>query len=76
MERLGEVVGEPAYLTKGRDDRAGFFSRARARERKHSRALWCSEHVRARGKKTSEGAASAVCTWHNFEKGNYLIESK
>ena len=29
---------------------------------KHSPRLWWSEHVRARGQKTSEGAASAVCT--------------
>ena len=68
---------------KGRDDRAGFFSRGRARERKHSHALWWSEHVRVRGQKCPtggafgsargptppcEGAASAVCTGHNFRK--------
>ena len=58
---LRQARGQPAYLTKGRDDRAGFCPRARARERNHSHALWCSEHVRARGQKTSEGAASAVC---------------
>ena len=65
---LNEPETKPAYLTKGRDDRAGFFSRARARERKHSHALWCSEHVRAREKKTSEGAASAICSREELRK--------
>ena len=69
-------MARPAYVTKGRDDRAGFFSRAGARERKHSRRLWCSEHVPARGKKTSEGAAAQSVDGANVEDGTYLIEIK
>ena len=34
MSGLAQYAGQPAYLTKGRDDRAGFCPRARARELK------------------------------------------
>ncbi len=69
---LRQAWGEPAYLTKGRHDRAGFCPRARARSlqpgsargnpsqegrRNHSHALWCSEHVRARGQKCPTAGA-------------------
>ena len=82
-------VRYPAYLTKGRDDRAGFLSRAGARERKHSRRLCCSEHVPARGRKCPtvaafgvargptlpcEGAAALSVSGTNVEIATYLIE--
>ena len=61
----------------------GAFSRgarggnpSQEKRRKHSRRLWCSEHVRAHGKKTSEGAAALSVSGANVKNGTYLIEMK
>jgi len=99
----GPPPRQSSTLPKGRDDRAVFFSRAGARSlqpgsargnpsqekrRKHSRRLWCSKHVPARGKKCPtatpsrargpappcEGAAARSVSGANVENGTYLIE--
>ena len=73
-DHAGPPPRQSSTLPKGRDDRAGFCPRGRARERKHSRALWCSEHVRPRGQKTSEGAAAQSVLARTWKKGRTSLK--